>query len=205
MDITPSTVDKDQSLPYKGKVFDSKGEQIRAITLLKGLQPQREVPNKNRGKRFAAGEIVSDKPLHVLGNSIEELQFWSLQALRKAKIFLLGRITLILNEGKPCASAEKNPSAEVVLTIYEYDEAEDIYHPKGKFALLNVTKFLQMDVSKYIQCCEECKVKLLIENIEELREYVPFSSGMNFESRLVAENDESDEEKVARLDVESEE
>ena len=66
VDITPSTVDKDQSLPYKGKVFDSKGEQIRAITLLKGLQPHREVPNKNRGKRFAAGEIVSDKPLHVL-------------------------------------------------------------------------------------------------------------------------------------------
>ena len=206
VDITPSTVDKDQSLPYKGKVFDSKGEQIRAITLLKGLQPHREVPNKNRGKRFAAGEIVSDKPLHVLGNSIEELQFWSvhptLQALRKAKIFLLGRITLILNEGKPCASAEKNPSVEVVLTIYEYDEAEDIYHPKGKSALLNVTKFLQMDVSKYIQCCEECKVKLLIENIEELHEYVPFTPGMNFESRLDAENDESDEEKV---DVESEE
>ena len=118
MDITPSTTDKDQSLPYKGKVLDSKGQQIRATTLLKGLQPHREVPNKNRGKRFAAGEITSDKPLHVLGNSIEELQFWSVhptsQALRKAKTFLLGRIILILNEGKPCASAEKNPSVEVI-------------------------------------------------------------------------------------------
>ena len=50
----PSTIDKDQRLSYNGKVFDSQGEQIRATILLKGLQPNRETPNKNRGKRFAA-------------------------------------------------------------------------------------------------------------------------------------------------------
>ena len=134
VDIMPSITDKDQSLAYKGKVFDSQGEQIRATILLKGLQPNREAPNKNRGKRFAAGEIRGDKPLHVPGNSIEELQFWSVhptsQVLRKAKVFLLGRITLILNEGKPCASAEKNPSVEVIFTVYEYEKSKDIYHPK---------------------------------------------------------------------------
>ena len=169
----PSTIDKDQSLSYKGKVFDSQGEQIRAIMLLKGLQPHKEAPNKNRGKRFAAGEISSDRPLlHMPGNSIEELQFWSVyptsQALRKARVFLLGRITLILNEGNPYASAEKNPSVEVVLTIYEYDKAKDIYYPKGKSALLNVMKFLQTDVSKYIEYGTRSDVKLLIDNIEEL-------------------------------------
>ena len=41
VDIMPSTIDKDQSLSYKGRVFDSNGEQIRATTLLKGLQPHR--------------------------------------------------------------------------------------------------------------------------------------------------------------------
>ena len=77
VDIMPSTIDKDQSLSYKGKVFNFEGEQIRATTLLKGLQPNREAPNKNRGKRFAAGEMSSNKPLHVPGNIIEELQFCS--------------------------------------------------------------------------------------------------------------------------------
>ena len=209
VDIMPSTIDKDQTLSYKGRVFDSNGEQIRATTLLKGLQPHREVPNKNRGKRFAAGEIISDRPLHVLGNSIEELQFWSVyptsQALRKARVFLLGRITLILNEGKPCASAEKNPSVEVVLTIYEYDKTRDIYHPKGKTALLKVMKFLQTDVSKHIEYGKGSDVKLSIDDIEELQEYVPFTPDINVESRLdAALNEENDEDNVEAVETEEE-
>jgi len=67
-------------------------------------------PNKNRGKLFATGELVSNKLLHIEGNDVEELQFWTVyptaQALKKAKVFLLGRIILILNKGKPCASTE---------------------------------------------------------------------------------------------------
>ena len=124
VDIMPSTVDKDQCLQYSGKVFDSQSEQIRAFILLKGLQPHREVPNKNRGKRFAAGEMYVDKPLHVQDNTIEELQYWIVhptsQILRRGKVFLLGQISLILNDGKPCTCAEKNPSVEVVMTMYEY-------------------------------------------------------------------------------------
>jgi len=119
VDIMPCTVDKDQSLSSRGKVLDSHGEKIRTTTLLKGLQPHREVPNKNRGKRFAAGDIAGDRPLHEPGNSIEELQFWLVnpvsQTLQKAKVFLLGRITIILDQGKPCSSAENNPSVEVIL------------------------------------------------------------------------------------------
>ena len=135
VDIMPTTVDNDQSSSSKDMVYDNKGDHIRVTTLLKGLQPQREVPNKNRGKRFAAGELVSNKPLHVEGNNVEELQFWTIypmaQALKKAKVFLLGRIILILNEGKPCTNAENNPSVDVVLTIYDYDLSEAVYHPKG--------------------------------------------------------------------------
>ena len=191
VDIMPLTIDKDQSLSYKGKVFNFEGEQIRATTLLKGLQPNREAPNKNRGKRFATGEISSNKPLHVSGNSIEELQFWSVhptsQALRKARIFLLGRITLILNEGKPCPSAERNPS---ILTIYEYDKAKDTYYAKGKTALLNVMKFLHLNVTKHIECSSGSDAKLLMDNIEELQEYVPFTPDIDIKSRLSAEFDE---------------
>jgi len=46
--------DKNQTLSSKGKVLDSQNDKITATTLLKGLQPHREAPNKNRGKRFAA-------------------------------------------------------------------------------------------------------------------------------------------------------
>ena len=99
VDIMPTTVDSDQSSSSKDVVYDNKGDHIRATTLLKGLQPQREIPNKNRGKRFAAGELVTNKPLHIEGNDVEELQFWTVyltaQALKKAKAFLLGRITLL--------------------------------------------------------------------------------------------------------------
>ena len=41
---------------------------------LSGLQPQREVPNKNRGKRFAAGELSLDKSTET-DHQVEDLQF----------------------------------------------------------------------------------------------------------------------------------
>jgi len=57
VDIMLSTADKNQSSSIKGKVLNSQGNKITATTLLKGLQPHREAPNKNRGKRFPAGDI----------------------------------------------------------------------------------------------------------------------------------------------------
>lgn len=110
---------------------------------------------------------------------------------------------------KPCTSAEKNPSVEVMLTIYEHDEAEDIYHPKGKSGLLNVIKFLQIDVSKHVEWSEGCDVKLMIDNIEELQEYTPFTPDIDIKSRLQAEIeddvevDETDSEEEEPFNVES--
>ena len=72
---------------------------------LSGLQPQREVPNKNRWKRFAAGELSLDKSTEI-DHQVEDLQFWALyptkKALVSANVFLLGQVCLILNEGMPC-------------------------------------------------------------------------------------------------------
>ena len=53
-----NTVDNHPQSVSKGKVFNSQGAGVRVTTLLKGLQPQREVP---RGKRFAAGKLAGDK------------------------------------------------------------------------------------------------------------------------------------------------
>lgn len=192
IDIMPTTINSDKSLTSKGMVYDSKGDHIRATTLLKGLQPQREIPNKNRGKRFAAGELVSNKPLHIEGNDVEELQFWTLypmvQALKHAKMFLLGRISLILNEGKPCTNAENNPSVQVVLTIYDYDQSEAIYHPKGKTALLNASKILQMNVTQYIKYTDSLQTDLTLntDDIEKLNGYIPFSMNVDIDGRLAS-------------------
>ena len=59
------------SLPSKGKLTTVQGEEMTVSTLLKGLQPQREVPSKDRGRRFAAGRLAADRPLHVAGNEVE--------------------------------------------------------------------------------------------------------------------------------------
>ena len=192
VDIMPTTIDSDQSSSSKDVVYDNKGDHIRATTLLKGLQPQREIPNKNRGKRFAAGELVTNKPLHIEGNDVEELQFWTVyptpQAFKKAKVFLLGRITLLLNEGKPCTSTEKNPSVEVVLTIYNYDLSKAVYYPKGKSALLNASKTLQINATQYIvEYTDNLQgVTLITDEIEGLNGWVPFSMEVDINSRLTS-------------------
>ena len=53
------------------------------------------------------------------------------KALRNARVFVLGRISLILNEGRPCTNAENNPSVEVVLTVYDYDPQKLFTIPKA--------------------------------------------------------------------------
>jgi len=135
------------------------------------------VPRKDRGKRYAAGELA-----HVPGNQVQELQFWTLfptsQALQNAKVFLLGQVSLILSEGKPCQSAEKNPSTEVILKIYDYNTSTKSYRANGRTALLkapNVTERI------YHENDQEA-VTLAIEGLEELAGYEPFSTHVNVES-----------------------
>ena len=98
---TSQTCESESSCSYlasnvgKGSVVDKVGD---LSTLLKGLQPQREVPSKGRGKRFAAGQLLGNRPLHTPGNEVQKLAFWTVFPESKAlKLFLLGQISLILN------------------------------------------------------------------------------------------------------------
>ena len=49
---------------------------------------------KTGKKRFAAGQLLGNRPLHTPGNEVQELAFWKVfpesKALRNAKLFLLG-------------------------------------------------------------------------------------------------------------------
>ena len=190
--VIPSTESNDLSdtlshIPPKGNVSNSQGETARLTCLLKGLQPQREVPSKDRGKRFAAGDLAGNKPLHIPGNEVQELQFWTVfptsQALRNAKVFLLGQISLILSEGKPCQNAEKNPSTEVVLTIYSYNPSTNSYRVNGRTALLKAPSVLQTNVTEQVHCENEA-LTLAIDDLGALQGYVPFTNDINIESRL---------------------
>ena len=90
-----------------------------------------------------------------------------------------------LSEGKPCKNAEKNPSTEVILTIYEYNSATNSYHANGRTALLKAPGVLHANVSKYIHHDNE-KVMLGTDRLEELESYIPFSNDVNIESRLAS-------------------
>jgi len=184
------------SKPVKLRKSDS--EKIRATILLKGLQPHREVPNKNRGKRFAAGDIAGDRPLHEPGNSIEELQFWLVnpvsQTLQKAKVFLLGRITIILDQGKPCSSAENNPSVEPCMNT---TEIKILTIQRGKSGLLNVAKFLKIDVTKQAYTgSEPSEVKLTLTVIKDIEDYVPYTADIDIDGRIGILKESSDDAEV---------
>ena len=162
------------------------------------------MPSKDRARRFAAGNLAGNCPLYLHGNEVREFTFWTLypdkKALSNAKLFLLGQITLIIQEGKPCRSTERNPSTQVVLQIYNYDSATNSYHTGGRTSLIKST-ILHIDVTKYIQRSAD-RVSLPINTIDELHRYLPFSEDIT--SRLPSEltdaaasDEDSEEEFIA--------
>ena len=159
--------------------------------VLSGLQPQREVPNKNRGKRFATGELLLDKSANTDTNDqqVRELQFWAIhptkRAIANAKIFLLGQVCLILSEGTPCRQAEINPSSELVFTIYEFDSDTMLYHENGRTGLLKAPAVLHCDVSTLVHHdSSNNTIVFKHEDCKELEGYVPFEQNVNVEERI---------------------
>ena len=75
---------------------------------------------------------------------------------------------------------------EVVLTIYNYDSSKAVYYPKGKSALLNASKTLQINVTQYIvEYTDNLQgVTLITDEIEGLNGWVPFSMEVDINSRL---------------------
>ena len=175
-----------------------------------GLQPQWEGPNKNRGKRFAAGELTLDKSTIDSDHQVQDLQFWTLhsttKALVSAKVFLLGQVCLVLSEGMPCRSAEKNPSTGVVLTIYDYNPDTSLYHENGRTSLMQATTVLHCNVTALIHFSDDKAVSFSHVTCKDLDGYIPFSANVNIEERLEvlgagtqAMIDEEDEEEIEEI------
>ena len=94
----------------KGMLTSPSGVSVKVTSILKSLQPQREKPSKDRSRRFAAGDLCTDVCVSS-DDEVQEFQYWTIypekRALQNARVFLLGRIILILKDKKPTRSAEK--------------------------------------------------------------------------------------------------
>lgn len=162
------------SLFTKGKLI-CHNKAVHATSILKGPQPQREKPSKDKGKYFAAGDLLGNR--QTTGNEIQELQFWTLyphsKVLKYAELFLVGEISLILNEGKPCSSAQNNNSTEVVLNFYEYNHQSASYTVKRKTTIYKAPAVLHIIVTNIVIYIQDAygAVKLQYTDIEELQEY----------------------------------
>ena len=168
---------------------------IHKSSYLRAMQPQREVPSKDRGRRFAAGTLEGNQTLLSAdeSNSIREFDYWILfpsssrSFYKKAKVFVLGQIILILVEGKPLRSCHLSPGTQVVLRMYCYNSDKRSYTPDGMSSLLNAD-LLEKNVTDMIVAADASaeefdseqgntgSVVLTVEG--ELADYRPFYKDM---------------------------
>ena len=183
---SPTQLPSDSTLKA-GYITNSTGGVARVTSVLSSLQPQREKPSKDRGKRFAAGALILNKDIAPDETAVLEFQFWTLKpnssGLRAAKIFVLGQISLIMNETTPMRSSEICPDTYVVATVYLYDESSDDYYASGKTELSKAPSLLHVNVSQYV-IQNNGRVKLNYHEISTLDGYVPFTENIDIEGRL---------------------
>ena len=170
-----------------GYIANLTGGIARVTSVLSSLQPQREKPSKDRGKRFAAGTLIFNKEVVADDTSVSEFQFWTLNpnsaGLRAAKIFLLGQISLIMNGSTPTRSNENCPDTYVVATVFSYDESSGNYYASGKTELSKAPSLLHINVSKFVSQSSG-RVKFNYQEVPTLEGYIPFSENIDIEGRI---------------------
>ena len=198
-------VDIDISAAADGGIDIHNSNSLRKT--LSGLQPQREVPNKNRGKRFAAGQLLLDACSS--GNTVKDLQFWAVKPTKKtllhAKVFPLGQISLILYDGMPSRSAELNPSTKA---MHQYHSDTCLYCENGRSSLLEATAVLHCNTTSLVQV-QDKSLTFSHTECKELEGYIPFSEDINITERLetfgastgvaIEEDNEEDEEMIEEI------
>ena len=84
----------------------------------------------------------------------------------------------------PCRSAEKNPSTEVILTIYDYNPDTSLYHENSRTSSMQATAVLHCNVTALIHFSDDKAVSLSHVTCKDLDGYIPFSANVNNEERL---------------------
>ena len=158
---------------------------IRSV--LKGLQPYREKPSKDRSKRFAAGDIPFNSTISE-EHDLVNYSYWCIKcmtsSLQSAKVFLLGQVLFISQEDKPVDSSMSNcPSTSVVLYVYKYDADDKVYTAAGRSALLKANKLLiaeVIDTGDNLKFDHSC--------IPSLSRYSPFQDEVDLNSVVTTLN-----------------
>ena len=172
-------------------------------TLLKGIQPYREKPSKDRSKRFAAGDLPFDAKIPE-SHDVQIYQYWTVlpttKFVRSAKVFLLGQIIYLSESTSTCkpvrSSIKTNPNLSAILNVYEYQADLSIYTPAGKSGLIKTTDNLQINVSQLITTTME-GVQLDHRAVPSLIEYHPFHSDLDLHIQL---SDAADPQNDANID-----
>ena len=179
-------------------------------SLLKGMQPYREKPSKDRSRRFAAGQIPFDKEPAVEHN-VKCHDFWAIfptdKIVKSAKVFLLGQLLYISESGKPVISSmSNNPNTAIVLDMFEYYQETESYTPAGRSALLKATDILLANVTTEIT--GDADNKYIDHTLfPDLTDYVPFHPQLDLTDRLTEpptdlEQDDSDDPFIVEKIVE---
>ena len=156
----------------------------RIRSLIKGMQPYRERPSKDRSRRFAAGQLpfsAAPDPAYDVKNH----QYWAVHAtervLRNTKVFLLSQIVYISEADKPVShSIKANPNTSVVLNVYQYNPQANSYSPAGRSALLKAAQVLHVNVNEFVKGGIECKF-LDHQSIQQLSQYQPFHPDLDLQ------------------------
>lgn len=119
-------------------LFNKKWSAKNAKSLIKALQLFREMPSKDRRKRFAAGQLYGDSEKPRIHDVLLS-EFWAIgtNQLRNMHCFLLGKIIFMSHLGKSCSSEMKtNPNLSIMFEVYEYNNYTRRYSGKGRSGLL---------------------------------------------------------------------
>ena len=78
-------------------------------TLLKGMQPYREKPSKDRSRRFATGDLKFDSNTPE-SPDVQVFQYWIVfptnKLMHAAKVFLHGQVVYLSESSKPVRSSK---------------------------------------------------------------------------------------------------
>ena len=172
-------------------LFNDEWNPKTAKTLVKSLQPFREMPSKDRRRRFAAGTLYGDgeKPSN---HNVSLFEFWAISTtkLRSAHCFLIGQIIFMSHLSKACTSEIKsNPNLELTFEIYVYDHSTSSYTWNGRSGFLKACKLLIVNVTNEVFLDEENRtISFDHSKIADLQGYLPFHDDIDFEARLPKES-----------------
>ena len=156
-------------------------------SLLKGIQPYREKPSKDRSKRFATNDLPFDSDTPE-SHDVQVFQYWTvfptIKSVRSAKVFLLGQVIYLSESSKPVRSSIKvNPNLSAMLNVYEYRADSSVYTPAGKSGLIKTADNLHINVSHLITSTME-GVQLDHMGVPDLIDYKPFHSDLDLSIQL---------------------